>query len=145
MVYIDLNMLRAGVVDHPSEWPFCGYNEIQKPRLRYSLIDYQRLISLLQMKDIEDLQASCKNRVDEAIVAIDQSRDRKWTESIAVGNERFIEATKRLLGVKAKGRKIIGNEKSYELREQTASYGGNFTPENGHVSLQNTYFWADFH
>ena len=28
LVYIDLNMVRAGVVKHPSEWPFGGYNEI---------------------------------------------------------------------------------------------------------------------
>ncbi len=26
LVYIDLNMLRAGVINHPSMWPFCGYN-----------------------------------------------------------------------------------------------------------------------
>jgi len=63
------------------------------------------------MKDIEDLQASCKNRVDEAITGIDQTRDSKWTESIAVGSERCIEATKSMLGIKAKGRKIIGREK----------------------------------
>ena len=30
MIYIDLNMVRAGVVDHPSEYEFCGYNEIQR-------------------------------------------------------------------------------------------------------------------
>ena len=30
MVYIDMNMVRAGVVNHPSEWFFSGYNEIQK-------------------------------------------------------------------------------------------------------------------
>ena len=143
MIYIDLNMVRAGVVNHPSEWPFCGYNEIQNPRQRYSLIDYQRLIPLLQMKDIEDLQASCQNRVDEAIAIMDRTRDSKWTESIAVGSEGFIEATKNLLGIKAKGRKIIGSEKSYELREPAASYGGNFTPENGPLSHKNSYFWAD--
>ena len=28
LVYIDLNTVRAGVVHHPSEWPFGGYNEI---------------------------------------------------------------------------------------------------------------------
>ena len=38
MVYIDLNMVRTGVVTHPSEWPFSGYNEIQNPRQRYSLL-----------------------------------------------------------------------------------------------------------
>jgi len=27
-----MNMVRAGVVAHPSEWEFCGYNEIQEPK-----------------------------------------------------------------------------------------------------------------
>ena len=31
VVYIDLNMVRAGVVAHPSEWIFSGYCEIQEP------------------------------------------------------------------------------------------------------------------
>ena len=39
LIYIDLNMVRTGVVQHPSEWPFSGYNEIQNPRERYALID----------------------------------------------------------------------------------------------------------
>jgi len=26
MVYIDTNMVRAGAVNHPSMWHFCGYN-----------------------------------------------------------------------------------------------------------------------
>lgn len=43
MAYIDLNMVRAGVVGHPSSWPFCGYNEIQKPRKKNVIIDYERL------------------------------------------------------------------------------------------------------
>ena len=30
LVYIDLNMVRAGAVKHPSEWAHCGYSEIQK-------------------------------------------------------------------------------------------------------------------
>jgi len=30
IVYIDLNMVRAGTVNHPSKWEFSGYNEIQK-------------------------------------------------------------------------------------------------------------------
>ncbi len=29
MVYMNLNMVLAGVVSHPSEWPFSGYNKIQ--------------------------------------------------------------------------------------------------------------------
>jgi hypothetical protein len=30
-VYIDLNMVRAGVVSHPGEWKDSGFREIQKP------------------------------------------------------------------------------------------------------------------
>jgi REP element-mobilizing transposase RayT len=30
-VYIDLNMVRAGVVDHPVKWVNSGYHEIQQP------------------------------------------------------------------------------------------------------------------
>jgi hypothetical protein len=47
LVYIDLNMVRVGVVNHPSEWSFSGYNEIQEPRSRYALIDYEKLQNLL--------------------------------------------------------------------------------------------------
>ncbi len=39
LVYIDLNMVRAGEVQHPSKWPFGGFNEIHNPRQRYSLIE----------------------------------------------------------------------------------------------------------
>ena len=38
IVYIDLNMVRAGVVKHPSEWPYSGYNEIQQPKRKKILI-----------------------------------------------------------------------------------------------------------
>ena len=43
IVYIDLNMVRAEAVRHPSEWKFSGFNEIQKPRRRYRIIDYKSL------------------------------------------------------------------------------------------------------
>ena len=42
MAYIDTNMIRAGVVSHPSMWSFSGYNEIQEPRKKNILIDYER-------------------------------------------------------------------------------------------------------
>ncbi|MDY7036040.1 MAG: hypothetical protein SV375_07765 [Thermodesulfobacteriota bacterium] len=70
----------------------------------------------------------------------DQSREIKWTESIAVGSKSFIEATIKKLGIRAKGRKVVGSGKSYELREPAVPYGVNFTPENGSLTLQNSYF-----
>src|SRR5665647_379131 len=45
LTYIDLNMVRNGVVSHPSSWVHGGYNEIQNPPLRYSLINREHLIA----------------------------------------------------------------------------------------------------
>ena len=143
MVYIDMNMVRAGVVDHPKEWSFCGYNEIQNPRQRYSLIDYQTLTSFLQMKDLDELQESCKNRVEQALQSREKAREPKWSESIAVGNKSFIETTLKRLGIKALGRKVFGNGEGFEIREQAVPYGVNFTPENGTLRYENAYFWND--
>ena len=36
LVYIELNMVRAGIVSHPSQWKVSGYNEIQSPPVRYT-------------------------------------------------------------------------------------------------------------
>ncbi len=141
--YVDINMVRAGAVKHSKEWPFCGYNEIQKPRQRYAIIDYQRLISLLQMNDLEELQKSCRNRIDQALMTKEQPRERKWSESIAVGNKSFIESTIRRLGIKALGRKLFENGEGFEIREQGVPYGVNFTPENSSLSPKNVYFWND--
>ncbi len=146
MVYIDMNMVRAGVVNHPSEWPFCGYNEIQKPRQRYSLIDYGRLIPLLQMRSMEALQGVCRKMVEERSTETDRStdlRESRWTESIAVGNKKFIEGTFKRLGVKAKGRKIVGSERSSEIRDPAIPYIANFDPEISLLRSENTYFWND--
>jgi putative transposase len=66
MVYIDLNMVRAGVVEHPCEWPFCGYNEIQNPPQRYSVIDRRRLMALLGIGDQEKFSRAYKGWVEEA-------------------------------------------------------------------------------
>jgi len=43
LTYIDLNMVRAGVVKHPSEWSQSGFNEIQSPPERYQLINQEKL------------------------------------------------------------------------------------------------------
>jgi putative transposase len=141
MLYIDLNMVRAGVVSHPKEWPFCGYNEIQNPKQRYAIIDYERLNSLLQKKDIEDLQRSYREMVEFKLSQGIPLRDKKWSKSIAVGTKAFIEATVKKLGIRAKGRKVIAEADSYMLREPAVVYGADFAPENDSLSYENSYFW----
>lgn len=145
MLYIDLNMVRAGVVNHPKEWLFCGYNEIQKPKQRYSLIDYEKLIFYLQRKDFGDLQVSCREAVEGRLSQGIPLRDEKWSKSIAVGTKAFVEAIVKKLGIRAKGRKVIREAKSYMLREPAVAYGVNFAPENDILSFDNSYVWNDIH
>jgi len=44
-------MVRGGVVNHPSKWPYSGYNEIQQPKRKKILINYERLKELLEVED----------------------------------------------------------------------------------------------
>ncbi|MBW2202492.1 MAG: transposase, partial [Deltaproteobacteria bacterium] len=83
IVYIGLNMVRASVVSHPSEWNFGGYNEIQKPRQRYALIDYKRLMDLLHISTVDDLRNSHKKWVEEILKTQNYVRESKWSQSIA--------------------------------------------------------------
>jgi len=141
LVYMDLNMVRAGVVKHPSEWPFCGYSEIQQPRKRYALVDYEALRGLLDFAELDDLVDAYRGWVEEALSADKQMRDSKWTASIAVGSESFVKVTKAKLGGKAKWRQVVSADGSYELRESSVNYLGIFRHENDDISYENTHLW----
>ena len=84
MVYIDMNMVRASVINYPSEWGFSGYNEIQNPRQRYALIDYKELMNLFKIKEVAELTSFYKRMIDDALKSGNNIRESKWTDSIAV-------------------------------------------------------------
>jgi putative transposase len=91
MVYIHMNMVRAGMVDHPIKWEESGYYEIANPKQRYSIIDYKTLLDVLGFESIGQLQRVQAEWVQEALRRDIQKREPKWTENIAVGDEGFIE------------------------------------------------------
>ena len=126
LTYIDLNMVRAGVVAHPSKWEFGGYAEIQAPRERYSIIDHRALIGLLGIPSIEALRRSHNEWVEEALARAEQVREGKWTESVAVGSRDFVETIKAKLGIRGKGRRISVRDGESSLREPQASYSDDF-------------------
>jgi hypothetical protein len=41
----------------------------------------------------------------------------KWTQSIAVGTQGFVEETKQKLGIRPKGRKVVETGEVYQLRK----------------------------
>ena len=56
LVYIDLNMVRAGVVNHPAQWTHSGYREIQEPPERYAVIDLPGLSALCGFTGVGEFQ-----------------------------------------------------------------------------------------
>ena len=143
LVYIDLNMVRAGVVSHPLEWPFGGYGEIQEPRRKSVLIAYQKLAGLAGFATYDAFRKTHKELIDEALTHAGTFRQRQsqWTESIAVGSRSFTEMIKEKLGILAKGRKILENEAGFQLRESMGTYIANFDGKKDDIGAQNAYYW----
>lgn len=67
LLYIDLNMVRAGVVSHPSNWAHSGYREIQNPPKRYGIIDLAELSSLCGFNGLTDFQQAHREWIGEAL------------------------------------------------------------------------------
>jgi len=122
MVYIDLNMVRAGVVNHPSEWAHSGYREIQDPRQRYRVIDQDGLRQGFGKGSFETLKVDLRKSVDERLRAEKVMREELWTKSIAVGSRGFVEGIKKELTARAKGRRVRQERGRFHLREPQVPY-----------------------
>ena len=116
LVYIDMNMVRARVVDHPKMWPFCGYHEIQAPPSRYRIVDLDNLVGLMGFTDLRDFQLAHKNWVEASLQVDESKRESQWTEGFAVGSKTFIEKVKTGLGFKATGRSMTDRNGDFRLR-----------------------------
>jgi putative transposase len=90
LVYIDLNMVRAGAVGHPSQWAVSGYHDLQSPPLRYRIIDYVALCQLTDLSGMNALSVRHREWVDDALSRGPLAREPKWTEEPAVGPDDFV-------------------------------------------------------
>jgi putative transposase len=143
IVYIDLNMVRAGVVEHPKDWPHGGYIEIQRPRRKNIIIDNGALAHLCGYNDLEDFQSAHRGWIETALSGDQIKRDESWTQSIAIGNRSYVESIKRRLGGNAIGRKIRELSGGFELREAEPVYNAYFGGKNDDIHAENYFFWND--
>ena len=125
LFYIDLNMLRAKVVDHPKKWKHCGYHEIINSRKRYRIINQKRLQQCLRMtEDPEIFIKWYKATLEEKIQSIYRVRESYWTEAYAIGDEDWLKEIYRALGFKNK--KILPvtfpSTKISEMQDSQSSY-----------------------
>ena len=141
LVYIDLNMVRAGEVAHPREWDASGYREIQAPPERYAVVDVAALSALCGFTDIVEFQKAHRLWVDEALSEKTNSREADWSDALAVGSRRFVERIQRELGIRAKHREVSAAGDAFTLREPAKPYTPIFDGENGSLRLNNSVFW----
>jgi REP element-mobilizing transposase RayT len=83
LVYIDLNMVRAGVVSHPGEWAHSGYREIQEPPKRYAVIDLEGLAAMCGFTNPRDFQRAQREWVEQAMENGGALREDRWSEALA--------------------------------------------------------------
>ena len=137
-----MNMVRAGVVNHPADWPFSGYSEIQNPKRKNVLINYNRLRELLGFDTYDHVQSAHRKWVESSIENGENVHDEKWTCSVAVGSRQFTQDMKELMGGLVSGRELSESGKSFQLREVQTPYSALFKAEKVEIGLQNSYFWS---
>ena len=103
LFYIDLNMVRAGAVLHPSEWDSCGHNEFHAPKQRYGIINMNRLLRVLGMDDVESFRKWHKLTLTGLIERGGLERVDYWTKAYAVGDEEWVEEKLKSAGIKRMG------------------------------------------
>jgi putative transposase len=121
MRYIDLNMVRAGVVRHPDQWQESGFHAIQHPRQRYGTIDLPVVVDLLGCPSVSALQVMLRKQVESVLRAGTMRREAIWSESVAIGSKGFVEAFKGSLDRRSGKRFVVtaecGDMTLHALRE----------------------------
>lgn len=142
VVYLDLNMVRAGAVKHPAEWAHSGYREIQAAPQRYAIINLKRLSSLCGFAEVAAFQQAHREWIEEALAhGQGMSRDECWSASVAVGSLAFVDGVRSQLGLKALHREPASVGDGYALREPVRPYAPHFDTETEPLSPENTVFW----
>jgi hypothetical protein len=79
--------------------------------------------------------------VEEVLEGDGYIRDAKWLESIAVGSKFSVGKVEAKLGIRPIGRRIVGTDAGYELKEYLSPYSRNFDCKKGVLRPENSYFW----
>ena len=128
--YIDLNMVRAGVVRSPADWNWCSYQELAGLRIRYRVLDREALADALALgRPFADTVKYYLETVTDALRSEALRREAWWTESLAVGGEAYV----RNIGSQISDRMAIETRQEggvWLARETGNAYGHFSGPKN---------------
>lgn len=132
LVYINMNMVRAGAVSHPQDWKWCSHDELLGRRQRYRILNRDRLLESLGAGKAESLAEWYEEALERRMEARQMGREAHWSESLAVGSQPFVTraceayANRREFDVS----EVSGSTGSlWSVRETPCSYTTVFTPK----------------
>jgi len=123
LCYIELNMVRCGVVGHPREWPWVGYHEIMGNRRRYRVLDLDLLCWRLGTTDLNEMRENLAVSLEETIARDQIARQACWTESLAVGSLGFLEKVRPLILSRRETEVVETEDGTWTLKEAELPYG----------------------
>ena len=94
LFYIEMNMVRAGVVDHPRDWEWSSYRELCGERMRYRLLDMDMLLRKLNYgSDREEFRRWYRSTLDQLCKhRAELRREPWWTEAKILGDREFVSS-----------------------------------------------------
>lgn len=103
LFYLDMNMVRAGVVEHPSEWRHCGHHELAGTRKRYRIVNVKRLLKCLGHEgDPDTFRDWYAATLNQRLETDYHAREAYWSEAFAVGDADWISGLYDEFGFKRK-------------------------------------------
>ena len=144
ITYIDMNMVRAGVVSTPAAWKESGLHELLIPPRRYGITNTSALMELLNFSELGKLQQARSQWIESQSSTSNDQRESCWSECLAMGDQAFISEIKEKLGPKAKARDVIEQEGTFMIREESNSYAAHFDAEMGVLRGNNAVYLSDY-
>ena len=102
LFYIDMNMVRAGVVESPMEWAHNGCREFFYEKERKRIVDMEYLLKALRIKSLEKFRKWYKNTLREKLGNRKHAREAFWSRAFAVGDVEWLSALTSKTGVRLK-------------------------------------------
>jgi len=90
LFYVDMNMVRVGIVDHPEDWRFGGHHELTGARKRYRIVDFELLLRCLGLPEAGMFRDWYGATLDELCLQKEWAREPHWTEAFAVGDRAWL-------------------------------------------------------
>jgi putative transposase len=130
--YVSLNMVRAGVVDYPAEWHWCGHDELSGERSRYTILSIERLLQSLDIPSLVGFRELYGRGVQELVERRELGRESAWTEALAVGDRAFVErAAHGILNRRLFEYEPLADGDVWAVREGHGAYSAVSMPESG--------------